>query len=574
MRWTNNFVYTKREKPADAEIISHQLLVRGGYIKKVGQGVYVYGPLALRAIRKLEEIIREELEKANAVEVLMPMAQPKDLWSETGRWDEMGKGLLKFKNRLDQDWCLGATHEEVITDFVRHNLKSYKDLPKNIYQIQTKYRDEVRPRFGLLRCREFIMKDAYTFDQTKEDALKSYEKMHEAYKQIFSRLGVDFRVVKADSGNIGGDKSQEFHILAGAGEDELLVSQTSSFAANVEICPAIDAQPENSKPNSKPEKVQKEEFATPGARTIEDLSKMTSVPANQLVKTMFFTYSAEKYKPFAVLLRGNDEVNIIKLKNAIGLDAEPPMLTDKQVKELTSASPGSCGPVGLELPVYLDSGVEPMVNYTVGANKDDVHLKNVNHDRDFKVNAIYDLRKAKAGDKDPESDGVLESVRGIEVGHIFYLGTKYSKKMKANYLDNNGKAKNMEMGCYGIGVSRTVQAVIEQCNDEAGIVWPKSIAPYDVHICLLDPGDEQAEGLVSKIESGLKKHNKDCFIDDRKERPGVKFKDADLLGMPVRITIGARGLKEGNVEMVVRKTLEKETVPVGDIVEKLISVLG
>ena len=570
MRWTNNFVYTLRDKPSDAEITSHQLLVRGGYIKKVGQGVYVYGPLALRSIRKLEAIIREELEKVNAIEVLMPMAQPKELWSETGRWDEMGKGLLKFKNRLDQDWCLGATHEEVITDFVRNGLKSYKDLPKNIYQIQTKYRDEVRPRFGLLRCREFIMKDAYTFDQTKEDALSSYNKMFEAYKKIFSRLDVEFRVVKADSGNIGGDQSQEFHILAGSGEDELLVSKTSDFAANVEICPAIDSDIKKDTSNKLP----KEEFATPGARTIDDLSKLTSVPANQLVKTMFFSYSEEKYKPMAVLLRGSDEVNPIKLKNSIGLDAEPPMLTDTQVKELTGASPGSCGPVGLEIPVYIDKGVEPLVNYIVGANKDDMHIKNVNHERDFKVNAIYDLRKAKAGDKDPESDGVLESVRGIEVGHIFYLGTKYSKKMKAKYLDSNGRSNNLEMGCYGIGVSRTVQAVIEQCNDEAGIVWPKSIAPYDVHICLLDPGDKEAEDLVSNIEAGLKKQGKECFIDDRKERPGVKFKDADLLGMPLRVTIGARGLKEGNVELVERKSLEKQSVPITEIVEKLVGLLS
>lgn len=571
MKWSKSYLFTLKEEPSDAEIPSHKLLVRGGFIKKVGQGVYSYGHLLLKSVRKFEKIIREELEAIDSQEMLMPMAHPSELWKETNRWDEMGKGLLKFKNRLDQDWCLGATHEEVITDYVRGDLKSYKNLPVSLFQIQTKYRDEVRPRFGLMRGREFLMKDAYSFDEDREGALKSYERFYDAYNNIFSRLGLNYRVVQADAGNIGGDQSQEFHILADSGEDHLLVSEEGTYAANVEICPVV-AEP--SAP--KVELVSMEEFATPGLKTIDDLAKNLGVAAGQLVKTLFYSAAeeGEEVKPVCVLVCGSDELNPIKLKNKLGLVNEPLMLTDQEVKAVTGAAPGSCGPVGLDVPIYADKAILGLANYTVGANKDDFHLKNVNHGRDYKITEVADLRKAKEGDLSPDGKGKLKSYRGIEVGHIFYLGSKYSQVMKAQFLSAQGKAMPFEMGCYGIGVTRTVQAAIEQCHDENGIVWPRSIAPFDVHICLLDPKDEQASKISDSVYDELKKQGFDVLVDDRKERPGVKFKDADLLGMPVRLTLGGRGIKNDEVEIVVRSTQEVIKVSVANIVPELIKVLG
>lgn len=560
MKWTASHIHTLKETPADAEIPSHQLMVRGGYIKKVAQGIFTYGPLALKAIRKFEKIVREELDSRGCTEILMPMVHPRELWEETNRWKEMGKGLLKFKNRLDQDFCLGATHEECVTDFVRKDVKSYRDLPINLYQVQTKYRDEVRPRFGLLRGREFIMKDAYSFDVSQEAALKSYKLMDEAYKAIFSRLGVRFVSVKADSGNIGGNTSEEFHILAESGEDGLLVSESGDFAANVEICPAVDANPVSGR-ESKSKSFEK--FHTPGLRTIEDLAKSLKVDPRELVKTMFFSAAeeGEDIKPVCVLLRGSDEVNPIKLKNLLGLSNPPLLLTEAEVQKLTGANPGSCGPVGLKIPIYMDYGVEPLRDYVVGANENDYHLKNVNHDRDYQVTQIADLRQARAGDRNPSGAGSLQAHRGIEVGHIFYLGTKYSKAMGATFLNQEGQSMPIEMGCYGIGVSRTVQAVIEQCHDKDGIIWPLALAPFEVHICLLDPKDEAADRIVSGLYEALKSAGYEALIDDRDERPGVKFKDADLLGMPLRINVGARGIKNNEIELVRRS--DKQTLKVG-----------
>lgn len=568
MKWSKAYIYTLKESPADAEIPSHKLLVRGGYIRKVGQGVYTYGPLILRSLRKLEKIIRDEHDRADCVELLMPMVQPKELWDETGRWDEMGKGLLKFKNRLNQDWCLGATHEEVITDFVRKDIKSYRDLPKTLYQIQAKYRDEIRPRFGLMRGREFLMKDAYSFDANKEEALISYERMYQLYNRIFSRLGVEFRVVDADSGNIGGDKSQEFHVLAESGEDHLLVSEAGDFAANAEVCPAIDVEPFISQETEK--KI--EEFETPGLKTIADLATSLNMEEKNLVKTMFFSASDDETKvvPIAVLLRGSDEVNPIKLKNILGLANPPLMLSDQEVTKLTGAAPGSCGPVGLNIPTYIDTGLSGLKNYIVGANKDDKHLRNVNHNRDFKVTAVVDVRLAQEGDKNPHGEGVLRSYRGIEVGHIFNLGTKYSKAMSANFLNKNGQAMPLEMGCYGIGVSRTLQASVEQNHDEDGIVWPLALAPYTVHICLLDPKDEASVTVANEIYSTLWSKGIDCLMDDRNERPGVKFKDADLLGMPLRLTIGGRGVANNELEIVERKTKTKFTASIENTVNEIL----
>lgn len=555
MKWTKTHIYTLKDAPADAEIPSHQLLVRGGFIKKLAPGIYTYGNMALRAIWKFQDIIREELDKRGCIEILMPMVHPRELWEETGRWEKMGAGLLKFKNRNEHEFCLGATHEEAVTDYVRHDVKSYRDLPKNIYQIQTKYRDEIRPRFGLMRGREFVMKDAYSFDLTREEALKSYQLMYEAYQAIFNRLGLDYRIVQADGGSIGGSQTHEFQLLAEAGEDALLVSDSSDFAANVEICPAIDAQPQVS--NEAPKPVEK--FATPGLKTIADLSKFTKVPEKELVKTLFvsanegFDPKDKSLKAVCVLLRGSDELNPVKLKNVLGLANPPRMLSDEEVKQVSKASPGSCGPVGLSIPIYMDTGVEGLRNYIVGANEDGFHLKNINHGRDFKPTQIADLRMAREGDRDPKGKGHLKSYRGIEVGHVFYLGTGYSEKMNARYLNKEGKAQAIEMGCYGIGVTRTVQAAIEQSHDADGIIWPASIAPYHVHICCLDTNDAAVMDITNRFENELTEMGFDVLVDDRDERPGVKFKDADLLGMPVRITIGKKGLEKGEIEVTQRK---------------------
>jgi prolyl-tRNA synthetase len=557
MKWSKSHIYTLKEAPTDAEIISHKLMIRGGFMKKLAPGLYTYGNLALRAIRKFEAILRDELNKRDCIEVLMPVVQPRELWEETNRWSEMGDGLLKFKNRNDHYFCLGATHEEAVTDYVRHDIKSYKDLPKNIYQIQTKYRDEVRPRFGLMRGREFTMKDAYSFDANQEGALKTYDVMYNAYRAIFDRLGLNYRIVQADAGNIGGSQTHEFQLLADAGEDALLVSDTTDFAANVEVCPAIDAEP--AKVSSEALKAP-EKFATPGQKTIADLSKFTGLPEKELVKTLYFSANEgadpkdKSLKAFAVLLRGSDEVNPIKVKNMLGMTNPPNMLTDQEVQQVTGAAPGSCGPVGLKIPVYLDNGVAPLKNYIVGANEDGCHLKNVNHGRDFEVAKIGDLRMAREGDKCPQSEGRLKAYRGIEVGHVFYLGQKYSKKMNANFLDHQGKAQHFEMGCYGIGVTRTVQAAIEQSHDADGIIWPRAIAPFDVHMCVLDPKDAGLMEVANGFYKELQAKGYDVLMDDRDERPGVKFKDADLLGMPVRVVIGKRGLENKEIEVVNRKT--------------------
>lgn len=576
MRWNQLHIYTLKEAPADAEIPSHQLLVRGGFIKKLAPGIYTYGNLGLRAIRKFEGILRDELNKRGAIEILMPMVQPQALWQETGRWSEMGDGLLKFQNRNEHWFCLGATHEEAVTDYVRHDVKSYRDLPKNLYQIQTKYRDEIRPRFGLMRGREFVMKDAYTFDLDQAAALKSYDMMYSAYQAIFDRLGLDYRIVQADAGNIGGSQTHEFQLLAEAGEDALLVSDTSDFAANVEVCPAIDAEPQV----STAAEAALEKFATPGQKTISDLSKFTKVPENELVKTLFYSMNEgfdprdKALKAVAVLLRGSDELNPIKLKNILKMTNPPRLLTDEEVVQVTGANPGSCGPVGLKIPIYMDNGVKGLKNFIVGANENDFHLRNVNQGRDFTVTAAVDVRMARAGDRDPKGPGLLKSYRGIEVGHVFYLGTKYAEKMNASYLDNNGKAQPLEMGCYGIGVTRTVQASIEQSHDADGIIWPVSIAPFHVHICSLDPSDAAISAAVLKLEKDLEAQGFEVLVDDREERPGIKFKDADLLGMPVRIVVGKKGLEKNEIEVVTRKTKVVEKLAPEAVVGRVKQILA
>lgn len=574
LRWSQTHLFTLKEAPSDAEIPSHKLMMRSGFMKKLGPGLYSYGAIGLRAIRKFEEIVREELHKANGIEILMPVVQPRELWEETDRWAQMGAGLLKFKNRNEQEFCLSATAEEAVVDYVRHELKSWRDFPKNIYQIQTKYRDEIRPRFGLMRGREFVMKDAYSFDMDQAGALKTYEDMYQAYDRIFSRLNLEFRAVQADAGNIGGSQTHEFQLLAEAGEDALLVSDKTRFAANVEVCPAIDAVAHIS---SEAEKAM-EKFETPNQKTIADLEAFTKVPARELVKTLYFNANEDAkvktIKPFAVLLRGSDEVNPIKVKNMLGMTNAPEMLTDEQVREVTGANPGSCGPVGLKIPIYADNGIMGLKNYIVGANEDHFHLRNVNHGRDFQITKTADLRMARAGDKCPESDGKLKAYRGIEVGHVFYLGQKYSKKMNGTFLDKNGKSQYYEMGCYGIGITRVVQAAIEQSHDADGIIWSKAIAPFHVHICLLDIKDEKLNGYVNEMALRFAEKGIETFIDDRDERPGVKFKDADLLGMPVRIVVGKKGFDAGQIEVVNRKTKEVEKVAPDQVMAQAEKVLA
>ncbi len=572
MRWSQSHVFTLKEAPSDAEIPSHKLVVRAGLIRKLAPGIFTYGPLMLRAIRKFENIIREELDHRGCLEILMPMVQPQALWEETNRWKEMGDGLLKFKNRNQHGFCLGATHEEAVVDFFRHDLKSFRDLPKQLYQIQTKYRDEIRPRFGLMRGREFCMKDAYSFDRDRASALKSYDMYYEAYRAIFDRLGLQYRIVQADAGNIGGSQTHEFQLLADAGEDALLVSDTSNFAANVEVCPAIDFDPP---PPRTGKLLPLEKFATPGLKSIEDLSKALKVPPQQLIKSVFLATAEGKSliekKPICLLLRGSDEVNLIKVKNALNTSMSPVMLTDEEVRQTTGAGPGSCGPVGLQIPIYADLGAMTLENMITGANEDGFHVRNVNPGRDFQVEKAADFRMAVAGDRDPESQGRLRAVRGIEVGHVFYLGTKYSEKMKLQFLDSQGKAQFVEMGCYGIGVTRTVQACLEQSHDADGIIWPKSIAPYQVHICLLDPQDSAAQKVVEDLQKELP--GVEIFIDDRDERPGVKFKDADLLGFPVRLVIGKKGLETGRVEVVERKGKALHALTVAEVPQKIREIL-
>lgn len=572
MKWSKSFLYTIRETPADAEIPSHKLMVRAGLIRKLGPGIHVYGNLLVRTLKKLENIIREEHARINCQEITMPMVQPQELWEESGRWQSTGDILLKFKNRNGHGFVLGPTHEEVVTDYVRHQVKSYRDLPVSLFQIQTKYRDEIRPRFGLMRGREFVMKDAYTFDVDAKAALKNYDDFYGCYKAIFSRLGLRYVIVAADAGNIGGSKTHEFQVLADAGEDHLMVCNKCTFAANIEVAPVRDTHKD---PGATKESM--ETFPTPGLKTIEDLAKSLKVPSENLVKTLFFAGTDDPkekdLKPICVLLRGSDELNPIKLKNLLGLSNPPLMLTDAEVKVVTGASPGSCGPVGLKIPIYMDPGVLNLGSYIVGANKDDFHLKNVVNDRDFKVTKVADLRSARAGDQCPNCEGKYESHRGIEVGHVFFLGTKYSQAMHAEYLDEKGQKIPIEMGCYGIGVTRTVQAAIEQSHDADGIIWPMPLAPFHVHICLLDPKDAECAEVASKIYDGLGERGIEVLMDDRDERPGVKFKDADLLGMPVRIVIGSKGVKVGNIECVVRKTKEKKEIKVSGAVDAIESVL-
>lgn len=564
MKSSELFYPTLREVPSEAEIISHQLLLRAGFIRKASGGVYNYLPLAYRVIRKIEKIVREEMDKAGGQEVLMPIIQPAELWQKSGRWELYGDEMFRLQDRHKRHFALGPTHEEMITTLVDGDVHSYRDLPLLLYQIQNKYRDEIRPRFGLMRGREFIMKDLYSFDIDDEGLDKSYQKMYYAYNQIFQKLGLRYRVVEADSGAIGGNESHEFMVLADTGESEIVYCDSCDYAANVEkaVCSAGE-------PAAEVTLLAMEKIHTPGQRTIQDITDFLHIPPEEQVKTLMYSADGELV---AALVRGDRELNEIKLKNALGCN-ELLMADEAIVKESSGAGFGSLGPVGMNVKIYADLEVAGMNNFTCGANENDYHYKNVNLGRDFVPEAMLDIRNAVASDPCPVCNGQLNMVRGIEVGHIFKLGVKYSDAMGASFLDQSGQARPFVMGCYGIGVSRTMAAAVEQNYDENGIIWPIPIAPYHVIVVPVNSKNEEQMQAAQSIYQLLQQDGLEVILDDRDERAGVKFKDADLIGIPVRITIGPKALQENKVEVKKRWEKEVELIDIDMIGEKVLKII-
>ena len=555
MRFSRFPISTTKETPADAEVISHQLMLRAGLIKRIAAGIYTWMPLGLKVVRNVERVVREEMENAGAVELSMPVVQPAELWEESGRWEQYGPELCRLKDRHERDFCLGPTHEEVITDLAKTEIKSYKRLPVNFFQIQTKFRDEIRPRFGVMRSREFVMKDAYSFHENQSSLEETYWRMHEAYSTIFDRLGLDYRPVEADTGSIGGSHSHEFHMLADSGEDDIAFSTESDFAANVELAEGL--MPEA----IEAEAAALEIFDTPNAKTIDALEKHYDVPAASSIKTLFVEDADGGL--VALVLRGDHQLNEIKAEKITGMSQPLRMAQETAVKSATGASFGSLGPVGLETRVVVDRAASVLVNFVCGANEDNKHFRNVNWGRDVQDFEVADLRTVVAGDPSPCGKGVLEIKRGIEVGHIFQLGTKYSEAMNANVLDQNGKSVPMTMGCYGIGITRIVAAAIEQNHDDNGIIWPSAMAPFSV--VLIPLGMDKSEVVATAAEtmySDLKAAGINVAMDDRKERPGVKFADCELMGIPLRVTIGERSLNEGVVEVQGRRDSESTNIAV------------
>ncbi len=564
MRLSTLFVPTRKEDPADAEVISHKLLLRAGYIRMTARGVYSFLPLGWRSVRKVEQIIREEMDRAGAQEVRMPTMQPAELWQESGRWAAYGSDLFRFKDRKSADFALGPTHEEVVTDIARHDIASYKQLPVMLYQMQTKFRDEPRPRFGLMRGREFIMKDAYSFDLDEAGAKKSYAIMRAAYERIFSRFGFEYRAVEADTGNIGGDLSHEFQVLAETGEDLIASCPESGYAANVEKAEIV-LETADRDPGA--ELLDKEMIETPKVRTIADVCDFFECSPTEVVKTLIFIADGQ---PVAVCMRGDHTVNDVKLKAYLEEHTEIScneleLASEEETGKLTKAPVGFAGPVGLEFPVIVDLSVKPMVNFIVGANKKNMHFKNVNWGKDFTPVGFTDLRMPQPGDICARSGKPYEFVRGIEVGHIFYLGNKYTKALNASLQGEDGKLKPMEMGCYGIGVTRIVAASVEQNHDDNGIIWPMAIAPYHVVILPLQMKNEDVVKCAEDLYAELQAAGCEVLLDDRDLRAGNKFKDADLIGIPLHINIGSRGLKGGNVEFKVRATGEVEEIALDQI---------
>ncbi|MFP6793398.1 MAG: proline--tRNA ligase [Pseudomonadales bacterium] len=548
MRASKYTIATLKETPADAEIISHQLMIRAGLIRKLASGIYSWLPMGFRVLQKIENIIREEMNASGAQEVMLPVVQPAELWRESGRWSQYDEGLLlQFRDRHDREFCFGPTHEEVITDLARGELKSHKQLPVNYYQIQTKFRDETRPRFGVLRSREFTMKDAYSFHTDQASLNETYEEMHDAYSRILTRMDLDFRPVLADSGSIGGSASVEFHVLAESGEDKIAFSSESDYAANVEMAEALAPASEDAG------LLDTEELATPGVKTIEDVCKALDVTANRTVKTLIVKGSESNL--VALVLRGDHQLNAIKAEKIEGVASPLTMANDAEIKAEINASTGSIGPQGLSMPIIADRSAAALRNFIAGANKNDFHTRNLNWERDARATAIEDIRDVVEGDPSPDGKGEIRFKRGIEVGHIFQLGDKYSKSMNATVLDASGKAVVMQMGCYGMGVTRLVGAIIEQNHDESGIIWPESIAPFSVIVIPINAHkSEQVRATAESLYAELTGKGVEVLLDDREDvRPGAKFADAELMGIPHRVVIGDRGLDKGVVEYVNRR---------------------
>ncbi len=566
MRTSKYLLSTLKETPNDAEIVSHQLMLRAGMIRKLASGLYTWLPTGLRVLRKVENIIREEMNKAGAVETLMPVVQPSELWQETGRWDKFGPELLRIADRHDRPFVLGPTHEEVITDMIRNEVKSYKQLPLSLYQIQTKFRDEVRPRFGVMRSREFIMKDAYSFHIDRESLEATYQDMHTAYCRIFNRMGLDYRPVLADSGAIGGSGSQEFHVLAESGEDLIAFSTESDYAANLEKAEALAPATTRAEPTQTMTLVD-----TPNAKTIAQLVEQFDLPIEKTIKTLYVKASDHVEAPIiALLVRGDHDLNEVKAENLPEVAAPLTFATEEEIRALIGAGPGSLGPVGLKLPCVVDRSVAVMSDFAAGANIDDKHYFGINWGRDVELGQVADLRNVVEGDPSPCGQGTLLLKRGIEVGHIFQLGTNYSESMKANVLGPDGKSVTMEMGCYGIGCTRVVAASIEQNNDQNGIIWPDAIAPFEVVIVPMNMHkSERVQEAAEKLYADLQAQGIDVLFDDRKERPGVMFSDMELIGIPHMIIIGDRSMDEGNFEYKNRRSGEKTSVPMGDVVAHL-----
>ena len=566
MKTTEYLLATLRETPADAEVISHQLMLRAGMIRKLASGLYTWLPLGLRVLQKVERIIREEMNKSGAMEVLMPVVQPAELWQESQRMDAYGPELLRLQDRHQRDFVLGPTHEEVITDLVRNNIHSYKQLPCNFYQIQTKFRDEIRPRFGIMRSREFIMKDAYSFHIDETSLQKTYDVMYATYSSIFSRLGLDFRPVLADTGSIGGNSSHEFHVLADSGEDDIAFSDSSDYAANIEMAEALDIGDSRAAPAATLEKV-----ATPDQHSIEEVSTYLKVSPQSVVKTLIVHGTPQqdsKTQLVALVLRGDKELNDIKAEKQPLVASPLTFASDEEVEQALGCKPGSIGPVKMDIPVIADRSVTNMADFICGANEDGFHLTGANWERDVHFDEVADLRNVVEGDPSPCGNGTLSIKRGIEVGHIFQLGTKYSEALKATVLDENGKNHVMPMGCYGIGVTRVVASAIEQNHDKFGIIWPESIAPFQLAIVPLNNHKSPAvQETAEKLYQQFTDLGIEVLFDDRKERPGVKFSDVELIGIPHRIVISDRGIEEGAYEYKHRRENDKVSVNASEVIQ-------
>ncbi|MGC8119182.1 proline--tRNA ligase [Marinobacter sp. VGCF2001] len=569
MRASRYLIATQKETPSDAEIVSHQLMLRAGMIRKLAAGLYTWLPLGLRTLRKVERIVREEMDKSGAQEVLMPAVQPAELWQESGRWEQYGGELLRLNDRHGRDFCFGPTHEEVITDLVRNELKSYKELPANFYQIQTKFRDERRPRFGVMRAREFIMKDAYSFHLNAESLDETYKVMHQTYCNIFDRLGLDYRPVQADSGSIGGSSSHEFHVLASSGEDAIVFSTGGQYAANIEKAEAVAPTGERPAPGEELKDVH-----TPGQHTIAAVSEFLGLPEERSVKTLLVKAEADENGEaglVALILRGDHTLNEIKAENLAGVAEPLTMASDEEIEQAIGCKPGSIGPVKLPVPVIVDRSAAHLADFVCGANKDDYHLTGVNWGRDAEITRIEDLRNVVEGDASPDGNGTLEIRRGIEVGHIFKLGNKYSQAMNASVLDENGKTAILEMGCYGVGVSRIVAASIEQNHDDKGIVWPDAIAPFEVAIVTLNGHKSPVVAEAgNKLYEQLRQAGYDVLLDDRNERPGVKFADMELIGIPHRFVVSERGLTAGTLEYKGRRDENKQDLAIDEALSFLV----